>query len=307
VSEVRGVHPAIPGEIRNLPIGELAERQHGVVAVRQLPALGVRGAEIETRIARGDLVRLHRGVYAVGHRQLRPQGFWLAAVLAAGPGAVLSHRSAAALHAIGPRPTRIEITTPTEARPEGIAVYTRRRLDADEVTTVDGIPVTTVARTLLDLAGTLTPDRLAKALNEAELQRVFDGTAIEAALAKAATRKGAGELRKALAQLADHGPALTRSELEDRFFALLDRHDLPRPRTNAWIGTTEVDALWPEHGLVVELDGYAAHHSKAAFQRDRTKANALTRIGYRVLRYTYADVVSRAAETAATLRAFLAP
>ncbi|HYV16625.1 MAG TPA: DUF559 domain-containing protein [Conexibacter sp.] len=285
-------------------ITALAARQYGVVAGWQLAPLGVTTTVIKKRVARGTLIRLHRGVYAVGHRQLRREGRWLAAVLAIGPGAALSHRDAAGLHGIRPaNHQRVDVTTPKRGRAsqEGIEVHHATLVPLD-VTVVRGVPVTTVARTLVDLAAIVPKDHFAKALSRAELNRVLDAPALEAAMRRARNRpSGHAALRAALAELRDHGPTLTRSELEDRFAALLTAHNLPPAKMNHHVEGFEVDAVWPEHRLAVELDGYAHHRDKQAFQRDRGKGNALTRAGWKLLRYTYDDVVRRPARTAAEL------
>jgi len=293
-------------------IAALAARQHGVIAVRQLAPLGVSTTMLKKRIARGTLIRLHRGVYAVGHDRLRREGRWLAAVLAVGSGAALSHRDAATLHGLRPANDRqidvttskIDVTTSNRGRASrpGIEVH-RATLDPLDVTVVSNVPVTTVARTLVDLAGVLPKDHLAKTLNRAELSRVIEMRAIYAAMAHTRNRPNFGHaaLRAALAELAEHGPTFTRSELEERFLALIRAYRLPRPKMNVHIDGFEVDACWPARRLVVELDGYAFHRDRRTFQRDREKGNALARAGWTVLRYTWLDVVHRSAETAAML------
>jgi very-short-patch-repair endonuclease len=169
------------------------------------------------------------------------------------------------------------------------------------VTVRRGVPATTVARTLVDLAGVVAQDQLAKALDEAERQRVLDVPALDAVLKRTRTRRGPGHkaLREALAELAAGRIELTRSVLEDRFLALLDAHGLRRPRMNQWLGDVEVDALWSDERVVVELDGWAFHGTTRAFQRDRARANALVAAGYRVLRFTHDDVVRRPGVVAA--------
>jgi predicted transcriptional regulator of viral defense system/very-short-patch-repair endonuclease len=288
----------------------LAARQHGVVARRQLASLGLSDTMVRDRVAKGRLVRLHRGVYAVGHDRLRREGRWLAAVLAVGPGALLSHRDAAALHGLRPPGDHLrwEVTTTGRASStRAIRVFRTTALDAQDATSVEGIPVTSVGRTLVDLAGTVTKAQLAKALNEAERQRVFDLEAIERALERTHTRNGTGHaaMRQALEQLRAIGAHVTRSELEDRFLALLDAHDLPRPATNATVEGMEVDACWPEQRLVVELDGWDTHATRRAFQEDRERGNALELAGWRLLRFTWADVARWRDETAATVRGAL--
>lgn len=266
---------------------------------------------VESRRASGQLLRLHLGVYAVGHARLRREGWWMAAVLAAGPGAVLSHRDAAALHGLRPPGdhARWEVTTSGRASSSArIRVFRTVVLDEEDVTSIAGIPVTSVARTLVDLAGIVSRAQLAKALNEAERRRTVDLRAIEQAMAATARRNGRGhvELRRALDRLRAIGAPVTRSELEDRFLSLLDAHRLPRPQTNYGIEGMEVDACWPAQRLVVELDGWGAHATRRAFQDDRTRANDLTDAGWTLLRFTWADVTGRPDATAARVRGALA-
>jgi predicted transcriptional regulator of viral defense system len=290
----------------------LAAEQHGVVSRSQLPGLGLSETMVRDRMRKGFLQRLHRGVYAVGHAHLRREGLWLAAVLAVGPEAVLSHRDAAGLHDLRPaNHAKADVTTTRRGRQSHprIRVHHATALHPLDVTTRRGVPVTSVARTLVDLADVVPKDHLAKALAEADRQRRLDARAIAAALARTRKRNGKGHaaLRAALKDHADHGPRLTRSELEDRFLSLVvEPHGLPRPRTNAPVHGHEVDALWPAERLVVELDGYADHRDRQTFQRDRTKANALTAKGFTVLRYTYDDIVHRPAHVAGELRSLLA-
>ncbi|MBB4661348.1 very-short-patch-repair endonuclease [Conexibacter arvalis] len=280
---------------------------------RQLLAAGLNRGAIETRLRRGTLVQLHRGVYAAGHRRLTQDGFWLAAVLASGRGAVLSHRDAARLHGIGrwwAPGGRIEVTSPTRAAAASgaLRVYERRRVTPADAAAVAGIPVTTVARTLVDLADVLTRDRLAHALGEAERVRGLDARELRAAMERVAHRPGAGHarLRAAIADYARTGATLTRSELEIALLAVVRDHGLPAPELNASIEGVEVDAVWRAAGLAVECDGWAFHRGRRAFQRDREKANALQLRGWRVLRFTHADVTERPARVAAAIGAALA-
>jgi predicted transcriptional regulator of viral defense system len=288
----------------------LGEGQHGVVARRQLLNLGLTRSMIETRLAAGALVPLHPGVYAVGHRQLRRDGHRLAALLWAGPAAALSHREAAALHGLlTSGGARIEITTTRRSRqpPPGIVVRHTAVLADHDLTTLDGLRTTSVARTLVDLAGVVPKDSLAKALREAEHLRVLDMRALADAMHGTRTRKGRGHARLT-AVLEEHrrrGTQLTRSALEDRFLSLLDAHGLPRPLMNHHVEGLEVDAAWPQRRLAVELDGWARHKDRQAFQRDREKGNALTGAGWRLLRFTHDDVVRRPVAAAATIRTLL--
>ena len=276
-----------------------------MVSRAQLLEAGLTATMVAKRVGRGQLVPLHRGVYAVGHRSLRSEGFWLAAVLAVGPGAVLSHRDAAALHEL--RPTngaKIDVSAPAQRRGTAkVRTHGRRTLDARDTMSVAGIPATTVARTLVDLAEVVSAQALAKALSEAERQGKLDAPAVRAALTRTRGRRGPGHaaLAAVLAEHAERGSTLTRSELEDRFVALLDAHDLPRPATNAHVAGYEADAVWPGARLVVELDGWAYHRGRRAFQDDRAKGNALVAAGWQLLRFTHADIARRPDQAAAAV------
>jgi very-short-patch-repair endonuclease len=263
---------------------------------------------VQRRIDTGRLLRLHRGVYAVGHAQLRPEGRWLAAVLAAGPGAALSRRSAAALHGIRESGGAIDVTTTRRIAVRGVVIHRTTVLAADDVTTRRGVPVTTLARTLVDLAGILSEEQLAKLLRETDRAGHLGATVVRAAHDRVEGRRDAAAkaLRAALAEHRRLATSLTLSELEDRFLALLDAHDLPRPLTNHSIAGMRVDAAWPCQRVAVELDGWAYHHDRAAFQADRTRDIRLARAGWTVLRFTHADVVDRQAHVADTLCALLA-
>lgn len=283
-----------------------AARQWGVVARRQLLDAGLSQTAVRDRVRSGRLVRLHRGVYAVGHARLRREGHWLAAVLAAGPGAVLSHRDAAGLHDLRPaNHARIDVTTTAERKGTSkIAVHRARVLAADEVTTVHGIPATTVARTLVDLAGHVPHDHLARAIREAERRRTFDFRAVETAMARVRGRrgKGHGALRAALAECAALEQHDTRSPLEDAFLRLLRDHGLPLPSTNVLVDGFVVDAVWRVQRIVVELDGRAFHDDRWAFEADRERDAALTSAGWRVVRFTHRQVTRRPDHVVETLR-----
>jgi len=293
------------------PETALADRQHGVVSRRQLLAAGLSSKQVAHRLRTGRLVPLHRGVYAVGHRRLTAEGVWLAAVLACGEGAVLSHRDAAALHGLG-RWNRgpIEISAPSE-RPgqPRLRVYQRRALTAADIEVTRQVPVTNLSRTLVDLADVLRRDQLAAALAIAERDHQLDARLLDEAISRTHGRRGRGpaRLRAVLAEHAARGVQLTRSELEIALRRLVREHGLPAPRLNVWLPGTdvEVDALWPAERLAVEADGWRWHRDRTALQRDRAKANALQLAGYRLLRFTHDDVVRRPAQTAATIRAAL--
>jgi hypothetical protein len=288
----------------------MAGRQHGVVARRQLLALGLGRRAIGHRVERGRLHLVHRGVYAVGHRVLSIEGRWMAAVLAVGEDAVLSHRSAAALWGIRPTTrSRVEVTTERAVRSRPRLHVHQAPLVPDEVTTNAGIKVTTPPRTLLDLAAVIPPHHLERAMNEAERQHLTDPLSLDVLLDRFPSRAGTPALRRAH-ERAQHGATITRSELEDRFLAFLDAHDLERPATNVPIvlqgGTIEADCLWRRQGLVVELDGYAFHTTRAAFERDRARDRRLQAAGWRVVRITWRQLHDEPCELAAELGTLLA-
>lgn len=290
-------------------IARLAERQHGVVARRQLLALGLGPRAVDSRMRRGWLHPVQRGVYAVGHRGLSARGRWLAAVLACGDGAVLSHVSAAALWDLrSSSSSAVHVTVPSgagRARRPGIAVQRSRGLRDDEVTVREGIPVATVARTLLDVAGMLAPGPLERAVERSVFLALFDLTAVEAMLVRHPNRKGAGTLSAIVANLhAD--PQATRSELEDLFMDLCAAHSVPRPEVNQHVHGFVVDFLWREQKLIVETDGRQAHATPIAFERDRARDAALTVAGYRVVRFTYRQIVHEPQKVARTVTALLA-
>jgi very-short-patch-repair endonuclease len=277
----------------------LAERQHGVVSRSQLTELGLGRGAINRRVQRRRLHVVHLGVYAVGHRRLTMRGRWMAAVLAAGPGAVLSHRDAAAL--VGLRSSArglIEVSAPRRCRRPGIHTHVAC-LPPDEVTTHDGIPVTTIGRTLLDLAGILRRHQLKRAVEQAEVLRLAGSISLDALLARYPRRSGTPALREI--REAGLTETVTRSDLEERFTAFLDAHDLPRPRVNAVVEGFEVDFHWPDQRLIVELDGRAAHHTITAFERDRARDRALQAAGWRVVRITWHQLQDKPVQIAADL------
>lgn len=272
-------------------ISELAERQHGVVGRQQLVKLGIGRGAIEGRIARGQLHRVHQGSYAVGHRHLSREGHWMAAVLSAGADAVLSHRSAGQLWRMLP-PSELwpELTRPRKFRPRSGMRGHHSSLPADEVTVVSRIPVTSVSRTLLDLAAVMAKPRLERALNEAEVLRLTDNLSVADLLERYPKRRGSVVLR-ALVRDGAVARGITRSELEERFVALLENSDLPRPRLNADLAIRgrffEVDCLWADPRVVVELDGWSAHGTDRAFEKDRERDRLLLAEGWRVARITW--------------------
>jgi len=228
----------------------------------------------------------------------------MAAVLASGHDAVLSHESAAALWGLRPTASaRIALTTPRRLHRNPKLIRHFSALPRDEITAHDGIPVTTVPRTLLDLAAVLHPQALARAIEQAEILRLLDTRAVEELLIRHPRRKGATRLRRLLN--AAVAPPHTRSELEERFLAFLDAAGLPPPIVNSRIQGMEVDFAWPAHRLIVELDGYATHGTRAAFERDRLRDRRLQAEGWRVVRITWRQLHEGPSQLAAELTALL--
>jgi hypothetical protein len=285
-------------------LAELARRQYGVLARSQLSELGVGPHGIAERVRTGRLHRIHRGVYSLGHTRLRREAYWLAAVLAGGPGAVLSHRSAAALWELRPSTAAaIDVTVPSQhgrRPPRGVRMHRSGRLGDSEVTICDGIRVTTVARTLLDLADVLPQQALKRAVDEAEYQGKLDFASLLAVVEGNPGRRG-----PLLLALGQDPPELTRSRLEQSFLAFCRRHHLPIPAVGARIEGFEVDFAWPPARLVVETDGLAAHRTRHAMERDRVRDRRLLLAGYRTVRLTVRALRDEPNEVAADLRALL--
>jgi very-short-patch-repair endonuclease len=233
----------------------------------------------------------------------------MAAVLAYGPGALLSHRAGAELQGLVRSAPRFEVTVVhgRQAR-HGIVVHRSRVVHDEDRDLVRGIPVTSVARTLVDLADVLPEKRLAKAVHEAEVQRRFDRTAIERVLARAPGRRGRDRLLRILAAYTPQ-VSFTRSRAERRLLALCEGHGLPRPQTTLWLGEYEVDAYWHDVRVAIEVDGGETHLTKHAFQEDRARDRRLAGRGVRVVRVTWADLddASRLATELRAVRAAAAP
>lgn len=287
-------------------IGELAEGQHGVVTRAQLSELGLGGRAIDHRIAVGRLRPVHRGVYTVtgGPRLLTRNGRWMAAVLACGPGAVLSHFAAAALWGMRGG-TKLEVTAPRGRKPRaGIRMHWANLPD-DETTVRHGIPTTTVPRTLLDLSAVVQRDEWRSALRQAEQLRLTDRLRVGDLVARYPRKPGAPIVR-AVVREAERGMAVVKSKLEERFQAFLLNADLPRPSTNARIEGMEVDCVWPAHRLAIELDSRTFHDVPDAFEVDRARDRRLAAAGWRVVRITSRQLDESRDDVEADLRRLLA-
>jgi very-short-patch-repair endonuclease len=291
-------------------VGELAGLQHGVVARWQLLQLGLSRDPIQKRIDAGRLHRLHRGVYAVGHKRLSRKGRWMAAVLACGPRAVLSHRTAIALWELRPPLSggAIDVTVPGRSRKgqKGIRVHNVRALHHDDRALVDGIPVTSVHRTLLDYAEVAQAQQLRLAIEASERRELFDLNAIDKLVARSPGRRGRPILAATLTEMRGR-VARTESELERAFLALIRVAGIPEPIAQAQVAGYRVDLLWPgTRPLVVELDSYEYHKSRAKFDSDRRRdAKLQVAIDCCVLRVTWTRLEQEPRELIAEVRALL--
>lgn len=293
-------------------IAELAERQHGVVGRRQLVDLGVGRRRVEHRISVGRLHPVAHGVYAVGHRALSPEGQWMAAVLSSGSDAVLSHHTAAALWGIrDPGSGRVHITTSHRSTSSKLICRHLALLPADEMTVHEGIPITIVPRTILDLAAGSSVDRVENAIRQAEYRRLYDRLSLVDMIDRYPGRRGIRRVREALSRIETLPAGRTRSRLEERFLPFLRRHDLPRPRLNDWIIVEEerfqVDCHWSGTGQAVELDSWEAHGTRSAFREDRARDRILRTAGYDVTRISWAQLDDEPEAVAADLRKLLSP
>lgn len=267
-------------------LARIASSQHGVVTRGQLLAAGVSGDEIRGRLRKKALIRVHPGVYRVGHRAPSVEARYLAAVLACGEGAVLSGRAAAHLWGLlkgaAPRP---EVTAPKQRSLRG--VRTRRGFDLErDATKCRGIPITTVPRTLVDLASLLSFEALARACHEAGVRYRTTPRQVDKVLLRRPTSPGAAKLRRVL-----RGEArVALSRLEKRFLQLLKEGGLPLPQTNKQIDGRRVDCRWPAHRLTIELDSYRYHSSRHAWEIDRRREREARARRDEFRRYTYGDV-----------------
>jgi very-short-patch-repair endonuclease len=283
-------------------MADLASRQHGLVTRAQLLRTGVTTHEIRRRVRAGALLRVHRGVYRVGHRAPSVEADYLAAALACGPEARLSGPAAA--HLLGllrGRAPAPEVTAPQQRRVAGVRVR-RARIDGPDRALHGGIPVTAVPRTLIDLAADLSLDALARACHEAGVRyRMTPAHLADALARRPRNTPGAPNLRR----IVDGDARVTLSPLERRFLQLLREHGLPLPRTNRPAGAYHVDCRWPDRRVTIELDSYRFHHSRHAWEQDRRREREARARGDDFRRYTWADVVEQPAQMLAELRRLL--
>jgi len=266
-------------------IAAIARRQYGVVVLTQLLDAAVTPREVERRVASGRLHRIHRGVYAVGHARLTKEGIWLAAVKACGPGAALSHQSAAQHSRIlplaaNPRPVHVTVPgTGGRRRRAGIIVHRSATITPADIVLRDRIATTKPARTLADLRSVIPREQWEDALDRARF------------------------LHLPIGALAATDP--TRSRLERAMLRLCRRHRLPLPEVNVFAGPHRVDFLWRGRRLIVETDGYEHHRDRASFEADRARDVEFKLRGYEVVRFTYRQVMEEPERVAASLRTLL--
>jgi hypothetical protein len=288
----------------------LARGQHGIVNRRQLLGAGATKEEIDGRIRSGGLHLIHRGVYAVGHPAITVRGRWMAAVLASGEGAVLSHRSATALWGIwGSGAGEVHVTVARKTRSHGQIRRHFGVLPADEVTLVDGISVTSTARAVLDLAADKGHVAAETALREMEYLGIYGPISLPTLLDRYPRHRGTPLVAGCLERLRDDPGGRVRSPLEEVFLPFLDEHGIPRPKLNVWLTVDDqryqVDCLWPEARLVGELDGFKSHTTKRAFRGDRRRDRRLGVAGFNVTRITQDAIATEPSELAADLRTLL--
>jgi very-short-patch-repair endonuclease len=285
-------------------VGRLADRHHGVVSREQLVAAGLTARTIGRAVQAGRLRPLLRGVFAVGHTALSRKGWWMAALLACGDGAALSHHAAGAVWGFRHGPVLpVHVTTQSDrGRKQRSLVVHRARLTDHEVMRVDNLRVTTPARTIVDLAATLAPRAMRATVERAQDLKRFHRDEIAAA---ATGRRGTKRLGELIA-LMDPDKDNARSYLERLFVAVVRRARLPRPNVNQPIADARRDFVWPDHRLVIEVDGYAYHSSREDLRRDRRRDRQLTALGWRPARFTYEEVAFEPDLVARDLAALLA-
>ena len=283
-------------------IRELATRSHGVVTRRELLDLGVTPEEIKTRLRKGVLIPTHRGVFRVGHHAPSIEATYLGAVKACGSGALLAGRAAAHLWGlIKISPPQPEVLTPNDRRIPGVITHRARRTELRDPAESNGIPVTSVPRTLVDIASSLPEPALARACHEAGVRFRTTPRQVEAVLERLPNAAGRAKLRRVIGAKVP----VTLSRLESRFLARLREARLPLPVTNKVAGSHRVDCRWPEHRLTVELDSYRFHNSRHSWEQDRLREREARLRGDEFRRYAWTDVFEAPAFMLSELRELL--
>jgi very-short-patch-repair endonuclease len=297
-------NPHTPPDVR---VTIVAAEQHGVVSAAQLQAAGLNRAAVLVRVRGARLHPVHRGVYAVGHDAMTLHARFMAAVLACGPAAALSHRSAAALWGFlaweGDRLPEVTVPGSSARSRPGLRIHRTRHLDPRDVARREAIAVTTPARSLLDLADELPPAGLRRAARQAQAMRWTNVRQIADVLTRCNGRRGAPRLAALIAD----GPAPTRSEFEDLVLDLILGAGLRRPEINVRLGRVLPDLRWPDQRLTVECDGAAWHDGRLAREDDAARQAHLEASGERVLRVTWQQAVGHPRQTLARMVAAGAP
>jgi predicted transcriptional regulator of viral defense system len=294
-------------EMRSLaPLADLAESQYGVVSYRQMRGLGLSNGHIHRASKASRLRRVHRGVYAVGHRRLCDHGRCVAAVLACGDGAVLSHRSAAWLWGfIRSCPSEPEVTAPGRGhRRARLRVHRVAALADRDCGVMEKVAVTTVSRTLIDLAEVASARELSQAIDRAKRTGRLDLHSLDLILSRRNRTGGAKRLRKALALY--RRPVFDRARSELLFLDAIEREGLPLPVINTWVEEFEIDAYWEAERFAVEVDGWETHGSREAFENDRLRQENMKLAGIDCIRITASRIEKEPQQVAKRLRTFLA-
>jgi very-short-patch-repair endonuclease len=286
-------------------IATVALPQGGHITRTQLLGLGLTCRQIDYRVRIGRLINVHRGVYAVGVLPSNPIDRARGALLAAGPHSALARWSAAAYWGLARNwPTTVELVSAADRRHRAIRIEVSERLLGRDIRKIDGLRVTSPARTLLDTAPKMTSKRLTRAINDLRHDRKLTLPQLRDVVARNPRHSGSKPLKSVL-EISQPEP--TRSELEDAFLALLRKHRLPTPEVNVEVAGYLVDAYFPDHQLIVELDGWLTHQTKHAFTRDRRQdAEILGRTGISTIRLTYQQTKQTGTRTAQDLAAILA-
>jgi predicted transcriptional regulator of viral defense system len=293
-------------------VGRIAGEQFGVVSREQLEGVGVTGEAAIKRAASGRLHRVHQGVYSLTPRVMTQRGMFIAAVLACGPGAILSHGSAAYLWGLVDEwNVPIDVTAPNRRGrcPDGVAAHRDGSLGAVDKTRVHSIPCTSLARTLLDYAGVAPEWELRRAVAQAEVLGVLDWDAMRSILRRGRRRRGVARLRLVVDSLHPHTKR-TRGDLERFFLAMCISAELPQPEVNIWLDVPggrplQADFVWRDAGLIVEADSRGFHDTASAFEYDRKREQRFQAAAWRVSRCTWAQVEREPQRLAATIRSLL--
>jgi predicted transcriptional regulator of viral defense system len=297
---------------RDGQIARICKAQHGLVTLAQLEAQGLTRQGVHERVVSGRIYPMHQAVYSLTPSVMTQRGKFMAAVLACGPGAVLSHRSAAYLWGlVDSWEEPIDVTAPNRRgrSPEGVAAHRDGSLQPIDTTIRFGIPCTTVARTILDFAGVEPEWKVRKVVAQAEVLRILDQSRLRALLKRSRRRRGVARLRLILDTIHPQTKR-TRSELERLFLAMCEKHSVPEPEVNVWLPAPDgkryqADFLWRDEGLIVEADSRRFHDTYTAFVEDRKRQQQLELAGWRVTRCTWEEVELEPRRLALTVRGLI--